>query len=93
MNWERGLFRLWLLVSVLWVAAVIGLASFIEIDLACLFSIKPACPFRPGSLAGMMTTASGYNYFGWVFTLGPPAGVYLLGRTLLWIGRGFRRQG
>jgi hypothetical protein len=103
MNWSRGVFRLWLVVSVLWSLAIGGL---------CWIELKEG-PFSTGlvtdtvvSTTGEPVTALEGNSFrnlvpvdqviSWrrlsLVWFGPPLLTFLFGYTLLWVGRGFRRE-
>jgi hypothetical protein len=90
MNWKRGLFRVWASASLLWVAlwTVLhwsGVAVSLS-DLSCLVSggsSGPWCEYRIDGLED--------RHF-WIGLIAPPIAALLLGYTLLWIGRGFRRE-
>jgi len=93
-TWGRGLFRAWLLVTVLW----IGFAGWIEISTAPPFDpskpyniIEPNGTERDGIIdpfakppppKSMLSTAG-------VF-VGPPVIVLIFGLALWWVIRGFR---
>jgi hypothetical protein len=82
MNWRRGLFRLWLLASVLWVGGCLWL-----LDYSCFFGAYPWCnwwvvrPLLSSTYAEVLAK-----------TFGPPVILFLIGYALLWIGRGFRSR-
>jgi hypothetical protein len=84
MNLQRGLFRLWLLLSVLWVGFMVWVH-----EPPCLFgkySRNPYCAF-----SSPVNPASEYLSFA-AGALGPPIAILLLGYSLLWVLKGFRRD-
>jgi hypothetical protein len=114
MNWKRGLFRLWLVIAVGWIAA----ATFLWWDdLTCsrctvvneakkpagyenttsvllpdgtpvaIQTLDHAAALRAARL--FIWNEKGSTILG--TALGPPIALLLLGYTLVWIGRGFRR--
>lgn len=94
MNWSRGLFRAWLVVSVLWAALCIGwnwstLASSLS-EVSCLIgdaSARPACVYHN---MGYVSWGLEDRQF-WLTLATPPLVILLLGYAVLWVGRGFRR--
>jgi hypothetical protein len=79
MNWARGLFRLWLVASVLWIFAwiVLGWST-----LGCfLLHPGPWCDYDDSrNLIGLAAIG-----------LGTPVFLFFLGWALLWAFRGFHR--
>ncbi len=112
MNWRRGLFRLWVAFTALWLALVVGLTigNWPATPNRADFTFKPV----PGSTAGLFddlpTTApiaereyaaavAGHKIgvrkhiaIAAAFAFLVPTALFIIGRTLLWIGRGFRRE-
>jgi hypothetical protein len=112
MNWARGLFRLWLVLSLLWIGAV----AWIERDGLCWASpgerrVEARTAVGPLVLARIDETllegtfnslidclpSRGRASIWWhgresmlLVLLGPPAGAFVVGCALLWVGRGFR---
>ena len=76
MNWQRGLFRVWLIGSICW----IGYALWDGL-LVCRFSIHlpSKCQYE--------TPWSGIVVLG----VGVPLLALLIGGALMWVGRGFKR--
>lgn len=78
MNWSRGFLRIWLVLSLLWVAGTFAL--HIDNSPKLLSSAE-------------FYNYKGYEFFNaraFLIILGPPAGALLVGLTLAWIARGFR---
>jgi hypothetical protein len=108
MNWRRGLFRLWLAASVLWVFFQgWGLYEDEFVPRQSAASVAKCLQDRKenptlGNPFDCFDNARG-NPFADLIPLGPamvrktilivapPIALFLLGYSLLWIGRGFRR--
>jgi len=78
MNWSRGLFRIWVAVSVLWVI-------FVGVYLYASWLEDPAWPHTPHGLPEVWFIP----IFYFLAIVGVPAGLFIVGRVCLWIGRGF----
>jgi hypothetical protein len=90
MNWSRGLFRLWLAASLLWMALWIALDwRALATDFSCRFgSNGPWCeyPSKDFYLEGGLQDPS-----VWEALLIPPIATLLLGLVMGWVIKGFRR--
>lgn len=91
MNWWRGLFRLWLTASLLWMALWIALNwSALATDFSCRFGAGgPWCDYYPPKdfyLDGGLQDPS-----FWEALLIPPTAALMLGLVVGWILKGFRR--
>lgn len=95
MNWERGLLRLWLLISVLWIigAGAIVYDELVE-SLRTWFELGVFLPEpspgdgtgEGGSIDYLQRTATFYRIGALAALLfGPPAGALLLGVAIGWI--------
>jgi len=86
MNWKRGLFRLWLVLSVLWIARILWIRE------QCVYGPwigrqEPDLWWCNHPMADPVA-----SYLEEIATsLGPPIAVLALGYTLLWIFKGFER--
>jgi hypothetical protein len=104
MNWRRGLFRLWLLLSVLWGAAVCAYvyeAWWInpwrvvsQTDIDCLSPNPPGpwCNYRPKTFSFEQAAADLPRPL-WVYVIaavGLPAGSFAAALGIFWIMAGFR---
>jgi len=78
MNWQRGLFRLWLVASVIWVA-LMSLAAYQKVII----------PRLNGASSHPIGTDVAH-FFG--VALGPVVAVLALGMISGWIISGFRRD-
>jgi hypothetical protein len=101
MNLTRGLFRLWLVVSALWVAGCLW-----HFDFSCFFGDYPWCawwivsttpidPPQSGVQAYLipLTSMLSTTYADVLAkTFGIPLAVFLLGFVLFWVFKGFRRD-
>ena len=85
MNWLRGLFRLWVVTSVFWVAYVfIGAPN--EFD-------SPYPRRLDWTISRTRLSASEREFFRLAMVaVIPPTTIIALGCVLLWVGRGFRRD-
>ena len=94
MNWRRGFFRLWIVLSLLWVA---GASHYYQL-------IEHGCgPIKGGEQYGWYCNSGWYpvdDNVGYeivpfdealAWTIGPPVGVLLLGFLMFRISRGIRR--
>jgi hypothetical protein len=87
MNWSRGLFRLWLVLSVLWIGRILWIREqcfygpWIGRQEPDLWWCKDPMADPVASYLEEITTS-----------LGPPIVVLALGYALLWSLKGFRRD-
>ena len=93
---ERGLFRLWLILSVLWIGGV-GIAewrTFIYPKIVVCEEVEATAPESwclPRSLADPQNKDQLAAFqFALVLALVPPVFVLALGSALVWAFRGFR---
>jgi hypothetical protein len=84
MNWRRGLFRLWLVASAVWIART--------------FWWREAC-LIPSWLGGggwwcndAVVDPIGENLKSVALILGPPAAAFLAGLVSVWVLNGFRHN-
>lgn len=101
MNWKRGLLRVWVVTSAVWLILV---GSNLAIDSSTSRQIERppteaevgACmDYRPGPWcsADIVEAIRSWTMPGWsaaVFTLAPPLLVLGLGLAITWVIRGFR---
>lgn len=78
MNWRRGLFRAWLVLSIAW---VVVLEVLLKVTAGIWFPVDVS--FRPAHLPEAMGI--------FVVFIIPPIGVFLVGLVLVWVSVGFRR--
>jgi len=78
MNWSRGLFRIWVAVSVLWVIYVSVFLYLGRLE-------NPAWPSAPHGLPDWIVPIAVF-----LAMVAVPAGLLIVGSVCLWIGRGFR---
>ena len=84
MNWTRGLFRAWLVLSALWLVGCIW-----ALDYSCFLGAEG----RPWCRWWVVSPLSQSTYVHRLLVgLAPPIGVLLIGFAVLWIGRGFRSK-
>jgi hypothetical protein len=81
MNWKQGLYRAWMIGSVIWIAYLLW-----ELVLVCRFAYSnnqpPLCQDpHHGDLSTWLTLA--------ILGIGGPLAVLVLGHVLNWIRRGF----
>jgi hypothetical protein len=88
MNWRRGLFRLWLVASFLWIVGVI------VFDSASTICAEVRLRFELGKLENFRSR----DDFSWIqcegpilLLLGPVLGSFFAGLIRAWIVRGFAR--
>jgi hypothetical protein len=81
-NVKRGMFRLWLLASVLWVALTSLMQGWPPVPLLCALSVlsASACHF-PGGLLGELGPT--------LAIVGPPAVLFAAGYAITWALSGF----
>jgi hypothetical protein len=98
MNWRRGLIRLWLVASVLWIAA--NMAALNTIDRICdpLHAYSEEFKINEAKAAGYSDDETA-NYLRMrairrfaEIGISPPIGAIMLGAVGLWVTHGFRRQ-
>ena len=78
MNWRRGLFRAWLVLSIAWV-----LTAEVRLKVTRDIWFPVDVSFRPEHLPEAMGV--------FVVFIGPPIVVFLVGLVLVWVSVGFRR--
>jgi hypothetical protein len=101
MNWSRGLFRAWVLLSVVWVGIVL-VATWLLLPQEATVLLPHSNPNDP--LADIVTDRwTTVNLTAWegimaihpaavaASALMPPTVFWAIGWVDLWIGRGFRR--
>jgi hypothetical protein len=98
MNWTRGLFRLWLVLSVLWIGGVAAMTwqalpagTFIDAnppppgyEIEKPRADLPVAPWIEAGRAEVRAAA--------LVAFIPPGFFLLLGAALIWAGRGFRAE-
>ena len=83
--WKRGLFTVWLVLSMLWIA--------------CILAVSGQCVYGPwiGLHLPWCESPSVTPFATYLHVIatafGPPAAVLLLGLVLMWVSTGFRRSG
>ncbi len=101
MNWRRGLFRLWLIGSAVWIGGVLAVAAqekaipSLMIGCSALHEFVLEDGQKPGP-----------DYFAqcegkwreerlrlFALVIAPPVGAFILAVALTWIGRGFKPSG
>jgi hypothetical protein len=104
MNWRRGTFRLWLVLSGLWIAGAIQYYHLISLESLRQGGRIAMCGPLVGDESLGWHCARGWHSdssgrfevvpieeaIGWL--VGPPVVTLLLGLGLVWIGRGFRSK-
>ena len=89
-NWRRGLFRLWIAASVVWLVGTGALLQEdIRGDVSTLTAEPPANP-PPRSTLVIVIEARKHLTFAVSVILLPPILLFALGWAGLWIVRGFR---
>jgi len=100
MNWKRGLFRLWLLAATLWVVLPVWLfyetlerRNLAAKGLDACFAARKANPSvgNPFNCFDDLVPIGPQIAQYVAMALGPPITVFLLGYSLLWVLKGFRR--
>jgi hypothetical protein len=87
---ERGLFRLWLVLSVLWIGGV-GVVTWPAFDPAKLWEHPYTGYFDPEAYLEDRPQPEGwYAVQAAVLSFAPPVFVLALGSALMWVVRGFR---
>jgi hypothetical protein len=92
-NWSRGLLRLWIAASVLWVGLV-AVFLYIVSPVHTPGDLPPGAPPPP---EGFVLDVNDNSPF-WIanipiaamWAIAVPGGLFIAGWTSLWIGRGFR---
>ena len=87
MNWKRGLFRLWLIAAVIWMACV-GALTWKTL----LPSTEAEGTFLLPSLREERAIENAHRWIAIAVMAGPPIATYLIGYSLLWAFQGFRRN-
>ncbi len=86
MNWRRGLFRFWLVVSLLWIVWVV---LFDSASATC-FQVRKALDLgNPFDCFDPRTILYGFNTWTILVLLGPVFGSFLVGLIVAWVVRGF----
>jgi hypothetical protein len=84
MNWSRGLFRGWVVVSVLWLATVGAAFAAAWIEAASWDAVAPR-------VVAETAAERRDRLMGWAaLALAPPAALLALGLVGAWVARGFR---
>jgi len=83
MNWRRGLFRVWIVLSVAWVI-VIGYAD----DLPCTFGVRLSAPWCAGY--GRDPYVWQYAWKVHLLAFGIPIAALVVGAGIGWALNGFR---
>jgi hypothetical protein len=94
MNFERGFFRFWIVLSAIWVL-------FVAVPLLVYWpDVEPSYHLAQGVLANLgvsLPETAGYSstdkllmFLGVTFL--PPAGLFVLSLLLIWILEGFRKN-
>lgn len=104
MNWARGLTRLWLVLTILWVAfmGVIAWSAVVpysyektrnrtQVALCELSAPPERCPERETIVEYRTLTTNGVLTFA-AFLVLPPSAVFGFGAVLLWVLAGFSRH-
>ncbi len=88
MSWARGLFRLWVVATVLWIAGAVALNwTEISCKLGSSADAKPWERYRCGPFDDLIP----FNWQNSALVLGgPPLLLLLLGSLFYWAIRGFR---
>jgi hypothetical protein len=92
MNWHRGLFRLWLVAALAWMALQMAPSwDIIATDLSCMFrtNVGPWCNYRA---EGFRLVSGLEDPQFWETLLLPPIALLLMGLVAAWILRGFHRK-
>ena len=102
MNWRRSLFKLWLALALVWLGSMSLYFHLVDPEVFADGKLAKCGPVagaeemgwfckRGGNLDdnGNIVVVSLEEALTW--TLAPPAAVFLLGLTVLWIGNGRRR--
>jgi hypothetical protein len=82
MNYRRGFIRLWVVLSLAWIAVIWSTQDWWRIELSCMYRYGPWCDY-----GAVKDWRDGLEYL-W----GPPAFVLIFGAALGWIVTGFRRR-
>ena len=98
MNWRRGLFRLWLVLSLCWIVLV-GVHNWNDLSSREMTSdlTKWSNEALEKASRGEALSVSDYppdwprRLAAGGYIIGPPFAALLLGYVLIWVGRGFRR--
>jgi hypothetical protein len=98
MNWRRGLFRSWLLLSFGWITFVVILFSTSCFYLQDTPTFDPMC-ITDGAPAGSIDSLKNLSGFAaadilrWFLRLfAPPVALLTAGSALIWVVDGFRRR-
>jgi hypothetical protein len=94
MNWNRGLWRIWLVVASVWVAGTVW-ALWSEISFPCEnpeIQKKEVIGCTYDKYYPANSTAWLYRQRAAEIALGPPLGLLILGYACAWIMSGFRRD-
>jgi hypothetical protein len=79
MNWQRGLLRVWVVLSLLWIAYGV-VQAWTPLGCWTGFSAGPWCRYvyaQPATLAAII--------------LGPPIVLWMAGAIVIWVLRGFSK--
>jgi hypothetical protein len=90
MNWSRGLLRLWMVLSVLWLI-IVGAAFIAQPEPIFHFSDRDITKVPDRELLAAAASVRSQQLTFLAAGLGVPATTFVLGWGLLWAVRGFRR--
>jgi hypothetical protein len=91
MNWRRGLFRAWIVLSILWMLCIL-LAYLVLPEQSVLSDAEFLNATNESDVRQILTAH--HRTSQWEFALGaivPPLGALALGLAAFWVGKGFRR--
>ena len=88
MNWRRGMFRLWLVLSAIWIVATVLLNGPIK---AC-FEVRRALGRGNPFDCFVEEAISGLTIETMLLALGPVIMTFIIGLILAWIIKGFARS-
>lgn len=89
MNWNRGLFRTWVVLSAIWVVYVAG-DAWVDWQAQHTFDSSTARPLSAGE--AKVDTNSSFSFWGYAQNaLEPPVCLLLVGLAGIWVTRGFKR--
>jgi hypothetical protein len=91
MNWSRGLFRVWIALTVFWILGA-GVHFQREYARCCKPPFDPSKPFDPAELpvAPWIDVYASDLIFSGIVIVVVPLAVLLLGLVSVWVIRGFR---
>jgi hypothetical protein len=87
MNIGRGLFRLWLIASVVWVGACL-----LRFDFSCFFGSYPWCEWWMLHRVHYYFSSNNEYVETLALTFGVPIVAFIIGAAILWAVKGFQRE-